>query len=155
MIPANSHLLVYTDERLEGGGGAQGYQAQPNGHQDDAGDWPPGDHGVTGHGQWSPVVTSVRKTNRSRERAVRKQPPQLTPGSEAAVDENRGQGPRSASLSWPDPWQSEDTVNNEQVKHNNIIITVSRSLKRYIQILCQLTRRSILCSDCMTEYVLL
>ena len=90
---------------------------------------------------WSVVtsVTSVRKTNRSRERAVRKQPPQLTPGSEAAVDENRGQGPGSASFSWPDPWQSEDTMNNEQeVKHNNIIITVSRSLNRYIQILCQL-----------------
>ena len=107
MIPANSHLLVYTDERLEGGGGAQGYQAQPNGHQDDAGVWPPGDHGVTGHGQWSPV--SGKQTG--AERAVRKQPPQLTPGSEAAADENRGQGPRSASLSWPDPWQSEDTMN--------------------------------------------
>ena len=68
LIPANSHLLVYTDERLEGGGGAQGYQAQPNGHQDDAGDWPPGDHGVTGHGQWSPQ--SGKQTGAKREREL-------------------------------------------------------------------------------------
>ena len=81
---------------------------------------------VTGH-------HSQENKQEPRERAVSKQPPQLTPGSEAAVDENRGQFPRSASLSWPDPWQSEDTMKRS---HNNIIITVSRSFKRYIQILC-------------------
>lgn len=50
LIPDNSHLLVYTDERLEGGGGCQGYQEHPNGHEDDAGDYL-GGHGDAGHGQ--------------------------------------------------------------------------------------------------------
>ena len=41
------------------------------------------------------TLVMVSKTN--RELSSSEQPPQLTPGSEA-VDENRGQYPRSASL---------------------------------------------------------
>ena len=49
LIPDNSHLLVYTDERLEGGAGTgEGYHQHPNGHEDDAGEYI-GGQGGPGH----------------------------------------------------------------------------------------------------------